>query len=402
MSSDDQPQARTTGQQICGGPEHPGSRAIDTTAEDAAAVQDPGVGPPGSSTPHPGRAGSGAGARLRGALLAPYSSAALGLVAFCIYLSITQPVFLTLSNWQNILRTSAVTFILALGVTFVVLTGGIDLSVTAMLALSTMIFGILMKAGLSWVAALAVTIAFGLLLGLINGILIGAARLSFFVVTLGALSVYTAVALLVTGGNTVSLYTYSQFASVEHLANNNVGPIPAAALVVLALYIVGSIVLHYTPFGRSVYSVGSNVHAARLNGLRVGLVLTSVYAVGGAAAGLAAVIQAGRLGAAAPQTDPTLLLTVIAAVLIGGTLYTGGEGGLLGTAIGVLFLAVIQNGLILTSVSTYWQGVVSGLILVVAIALTAGREQVQQWRRRIRARRTPDRRLGRPAAQKDV
>jgi ribose transport system permease protein len=135
------------------------------------------------------------------------------------------------------------------------------------------------------------------------------------------------------------------------------------------VYALASFVLHFTPFGRSVYAVGSNIEAARLTGINVTFVLVSVYTIAGLGAGLGAIVEDGRLTGAGPQVDPNLLLTVIAAVLIGGTAFTGGDGGLLGTAIGGLFLGVIQNGLELSNVSTFWQGTVSGLILICAVGL---------------------------------
>ena len=135
------------------------------------------------------------------------------------------------------------------------------------------------------------------------------------------------------------------------------------------LALIAGGVLRYTGFGRSLFAVGSNAEAARLNGIDVTRVILATYAIAGLAAGLASVVQVGRLTGASPQADPTLLLTVIAAVLIGGTAYTGGEGGVLGTLVGVMFLGVVQNGLTLSNVSSFWHGTVSGAILIAAVAL---------------------------------
>ena len=176
---------------------------------------------------------------------------------------------------------------------------------------------------------------------------------------------------------------------MQNIANGNVGPFPTILLIGIAMYVIGSFVLHFTAFGRSIYAVGSNVEAARLTGVKVTLVLVSVYTISGLTAGLGAIVQTGRLTGAGPQVDPNLLLTVIAAVLIGGTAFTGGDGGLLGTAIGGLFLGVIQNGLQLSNVSTFWQGTVSGLILICAVGLGVLRHSnARMWlarRRRARA-----------------
>jgi ribose transport system permease protein len=327
-------------------------------------------------------AGSSLGGLVRRFALGRYTGVLIGLVAICVYLSLTQEVFLTWSNFQNIFRANAVVLILAIGMTFVVITAGIDLSVASMTVAAGMVFGLCLQEGWPWIVVAAITIAMGLGMGLVNGILIGVARISFFVVTLGTLSIYSSIALLTTFGETISLYDKDAFATSSSLANENVFGIPRVLVLCAVLYAVGAFVLRYTRFGRSVYAVGSNPDAARLAGVKLVTVLVAVYAISGLTAGLAALIQTGRLGAAAPQVDPTLMLTVVAAVLIGGTAYTGGEGGLLGTLIGVLFLGVVQNGLSLSSVSSFWQGTVSGLILIVAVGLGVLREHGWTLRRR--------------------
>jgi ribose transport system permease protein len=266
-----------------------------------------------------------------------------------------------------------------------VITAGIDLSVASMTVASGMIFGLAISHGGSWMLSVLATVGFGLALGLVNGILIGVARISFFVVTLGTLSIYASIALLTTSGDTISLYDKESYATSGSLANGNVFGIPRPLILCAVLYVIGAAVLRYTRFGRSVYAVGSNPEAARLAGVKVVLVLVSVYAISGLCAGIGAVVQTGRLAASAPQVDPTLMLTVVAAVLIGGTAYTGGEGGLLGTVIGVLFLGVVQNGLTLSGVSSFWQGTVSGLILIAAVGLGVLREHGWSLRRRAAA-----------------
>jgi ribose transport system permease protein len=336
----------------------------------------------------PGRSGAAAIglSTLRRLSLGRYGGALIGLVGFFTYLAITEPVFLTWHNWQNILRANTVVFILAIGATYVVITAGFDLSAAAMTAVAGMVLGMVLDSGAPWVVALLAAVAVSTGIGLTNGILIGVVGISFFVVTLGAMSIYTGVALLLTNGETLSLFTLPSFSFFTAVANDNLGPIPYAVVLSASLYLMAAVVLHFTGFGRAVYAVGSNPEAARLAGIRVGLVLVSVYTISGLIASLAAVVQVGRLGAAAPQVDPTLVLTVVAAVLIGGTSYTGGEGGLFGTVIGVLFLGVVQNGLILSSISTFWQGVVSGVILIFAVGLDVLRGRGFGFRERARAR----------------
>jgi ribose/xylose/arabinose/galactoside ABC-type transport system permease subunit len=327
---------------------------------------------------------------LRRVSLGRYTGVLIGLVAVCVYLALTEPVFLTWGNWQNIIRSQAVVFTLAVGMTFVVLTGGIDLSIASATAGSAMILGLCVQHGAPWWLACLAAVGTGVVLGFLNGFVIGMLKIPFFVVTLGTLSIYQSFALLTTSGATISLFSFKSFERVQTLINGNTGPFPTVLLLGAVAYLFGAGVLHLTHFGRSVYAVGSNVEAARLTGIKVTLVLVSVYTIAGLTAGFGAVVQAGRLTAASPQVDPNLMLTVIAAVLIGGTAFTGGDGGLLGTVIGVLFLGVIQNGLQLSNVSTFWQGTVSGLILICAVGLGVLRSygwRVRVARERIRRRR---------------
>ena len=302
----------------------------------------------------------------------------VALVLACIYLSITQDVFLTWSNFTNIAKANTVVFVLAIGATFVVISAGIDLSAASAATAAGMILGLTMDAGWSVVAVLAATVLFGVLLGLINGLLITRLRISFLVATLGTLSIYQSFALVVNDGQTISVFSKPGFSILSDFVNSEIGPFPILLVFDLVLVLISGGVLRYTGFGRALFAVGSNPEAARLNGIDVGRIVLAAYAIAGLAAGLASVVQVGRLTSASPQADPTLLLTVVAAVLIGGTAYTGGEGGVLGTVIGVLFLGVIQNGLTLSDVSSFWHGTVSGVILIAAVALGVRRGT---WRR---------------------
>jgi ribose transport system permease protein len=322
---------------------------------------------------------------LRRAALSRYTGVLVGILAIGVYLAVTEPVFLGWENWQNIIRSQAVVLTLAAGMTFVILTGGIDLSIASATVGSAMIIGIAIREGAPWWLGCLAGIGMGLAFGLANGAMIGLLRIPFFVVTLGTLSIYQSVALLSTNGETVSLFAFPNFNAVQTLINGETGPFPNVLLLAGALYLVGGFVLHFTPFGRAVFAVGSNAEAARLTGINVRAVLVGVYGIAGLTAGFAAVVQTGRLTAAGPQVDPNLMLSVIAAVLIGGTAFTGGDGGLLGTAIGVLFLGIVQNGLQLSDVSTFWQGTVSGAILILAVGLGVLRDV--GWRSRLRGAR---------------
>jgi ribose transport system permease protein len=318
-------------------------------------------------------------------VLGRYTGLLVALVVVAMYLALTEDVFLTWDNLLNIGKSNSVVLVLAIGATFVVISAGIDLSIASAATAAGMILGLTMDAGWSIALGLAATLLFGLSLGALNGILITSLRISFLVVTLGTLSIYGSFALVVNGGQTISVFGKPGFSLLSDFVNNEVGPFPVLILFDLALLLVAGGVLRYTAFGRSLFAVGSNPEAARLNGIDVGRILRITYALSGLMAGLAAVIQVGRLTGASAQADPTLLLTVIAAVLIGGTTYTGGEGGVLGTLIGVVFLGVVQNGLTLADVPSFWQGTVSGVLLIVAVALAAVRDRGSMTRLRERA-----------------
>ena len=311
-----------------------------------------------------------------------YAGVLVALVLLCVYLSIAQDVFLTWDNLMNIAKSNSVVFVLAIGATFVVISAGIDLSAASATVAAGMILGLTVDAGWSIVLALAATVLFGILLGLVNGILITKLRISFLVATLGTLSIYQSFALVVNDGQTITIFGKPGFSVLSDFVNNEIGPFPILLIFDLVLLLVAGGILRYTGFGRALFAVGSNPEAARLNGIDVGRVLLAVYGIAGLAAGLASVVQVGRLTGASAQADPTLLLTVVAAVLIGGTAYTGGEGGVLGTLIGVVFLGVVQNGLTLSDVSSFWHGTVSGVILIAAVGLGVRRDR--GWLRRTR------------------
>jgi ribose/xylose/arabinose/galactoside ABC-type transport system permease subunit len=317
----------------------------------------------------------------------------IALIAVGIYLGITEPLFLSWSNWQNIFRSQAIVAILAIGATLVVLTGGLDLSAASATAVAGMVCGIVVKAGAPWWVAALAAIGIGIALGFVNGFLIGVVKIPFLVVTLGTLSIYASIALLSTGGDTLIFFGTGNFKSIDTLVNGTVGPYPTILIITVLLYSLAAAGLVLTSYGRSLYAIGSNAEAARLAGINVTFVLVTAYTVAGLCAGLAGIVAVGRLSAAGPQVDPNLLLVVLGAVLIGGTSFAGGEGGVIGTALGVIFLGVVQNGMQLSNVSTFWQGTISGVILIAAVGLGVVRQhhwdRVQRLRLRVLPETTP-------------
>ena len=308
----------------------------------------------------------------------PYLGVLIALAVVSILLAITQPGFGTWDNIMNIVRDNSVVLILALGATFVIISAGIDLSVSSMTAVSAMVFGWTLTQGMPLFICVLAAMGFGALMGCLMGITIAWLRISFLVVTLGGLSIFQSLALVMNDGATLSVFDVPSFAGVSTLVNGRIAGIPYLLLFDIAMVALAAYVLRYTSFGRAIFAVGSNVDAARLNGIKVGAVVVAIYSVAGLANGLGSVFQVGRLTGAAPQADPTLLLVVVTAVLIGGTAYSGGEGGVVGTVVGVLFLGVVQNGLTLVGVNTFWQGLVSGLILIAAVGVEVLRRRRAQ------------------------
>jgi ribose transport system permease protein len=293
-------------------------------------------------------------------------------IVMFIAFSATQEHFLTAQNTKNLLAGVSVVAIAACGMTFVILAGGIDLSIGANLALSGIFLAKTLEMGVPGALAALLTVFFGFAVGaLLNGLPIGAGGLSFFVVTLG-------VASLLTG--TVNLWSDSKTTYIDSTFIDSVGfgtllGLPNPAWLMLACFLFFAFLHRRTYFGRDVCAVGGNAEAARLSGIRVAAITVAVYAIAGGCAGLAAVVQTGRLGAASPLVGADTALAAIAAVLLGGTTFVGGVGGIGGTAVGVLFVGVLQNGLGIAGVSGYWQQVITGAILVSAIGIDRVRER---------------------------
>lgn len=313
--------------------------------------------------------------------LGRYAGVLVALLGVAIYLTITQDSFLTWDNMKNIIGANSVILVLALGATLVVITAGIDLSTASLMTACSMVLAISFKSGWALVPAVVVALAFGSAAGFLNGALIAKAKISFLAVTLGALSIWQSFSLVVQEGQTVSIFSEKSFDPIHELVTNDIGPIPLLLIFDGILVLLFGGLLRYTTFGRSLFAIGSNEEAARLSGINVATVLIGVYTIAGLAAGLASMVSVGRLTAGSPTPDPNLLLTVLAAVLIGGTSFTGGVGGIFGTVIGVVFLGVVQNGMTLSNISSFWQGIVSGSILIIAVGLGVVRDRGWSLRR---------------------
>jgi ribose/xylose/arabinose/galactoside ABC-type transport system permease subunit len=287
----------------------------------------------------------------------------VGLVGLCLLLWILTPHFLTVSNALNVMEQTSINAIVAVGMTYVIIAGGIDLSVGSLVALSGVVLAGALKAGWSPALAIAAALAVGAGTGLMNGAIIAFGRLPPFIMTLGMMSVARGAALLVTDGRPISGFD----AGFRSIATGRVIGVPAPILLTLAIYVAAHFVLARTRFGRYVYGIGGNEEATRLSGVNVRFHKTMVYVVSGATSAVAAILLTARLNTAQPIAGIMYELDAIAATVIGGTSLSGGEGGLAGTLIGALTMGVLRNGLNLLGVSSFLQQLVIGVVIIVAV-----------------------------------
>src|SRR5262245_13975865 len=301
------------------------------------------------------------------------------LLALMLVFAILEPRFFSTLNLFNVARQISITGLVAIGMTFVILTAGIDLSVGSLLALAGLAAAIVAKggiesrfsvgaateaAGYGWFLAMLTAVAVGVAGGWLQGFSITRLKVPPFVVTLGGLSAFRGAALLIAGGGPISGFDQDYVWWGQGL----IGPVPIPAIVFVVFAVLGQVVLSYTRFGRHVYAVGGNPEAARLAGLPVRRVLVSVYVIVGFFAGLAGFVLAARLNSAEATAGLGYELTVIAAVVIGGTSLFGGSGSVWGTVVGAALIGVLLNGLVLMNVSPYIQQIIIGVIIVLAVA----------------------------------
>jgi ribose transport system permease protein len=286
-----------------------------------------------------------------------------GLIALCVTLWVATPHFLTVSNLLNVLEQTAINAIVAVGMTFVIISGGIDLSVGSVLALSGIALGSALQAGVAVPVAIALALAVGLGCGLVNGGLVTFGRLPPFIATLGMMSVARGAALMLAEGRPISGFDDG----FRMLATERVLQLPAPAIIAAVIYAMAHFVLAHTVFGRATYAIGGNEEAARLSGVHVRYHKTAIYGVAGLMSAAAAVILTARLNSAQPTAGTMYELDAIAATVIGGTSLLGGEGTIMGALIGALIMGVLRNGLNLLNVSSFFQQVVIGVVIIGAV-----------------------------------
>lgn len=286
-----------------------------------------------------------------------------GLLVLCIALWIATPFFATVDNLLNVVEQSTIVGIIAIGMTFVILTGGIDLSTGSLVALSGVVTAMVLRADYPLAVGLLAGLGAGTAAGVVNGALVTYGKLPPFIATLGMMSVARGAALVLSDGRPISGFSES----FRSIATGRLFGIPFAVLLMLALYGIAHFVLTRTVLGRYAYAIGGNEEAAALSGINVQLHKIIVYALAGASAGICAVVLLARLNSAQPIAGIGYELDAIAAVVIGGTSLLGGSGSVAGTLVGALIMSVLRNGLNLLGVSSYVQQIAIGAVIVIAV-----------------------------------
>jgi len=285
------------------------------------------------------------------------------IIGIGLILSLMSEHFLTVSNFINIARQISINFILAAGLTMVIITGGIDLSVGSIVALSGVVAGIYLNTGGNFIIAILLALLIGTICGFINGILVAKFKMASFIATLGMMSMARGLALVITEGSSITISN----SNYTFIGGGYIFGIPMPVIVAAIIFIVVYLILNKTRLGRTFFAIGGNEEASRLSGIKVANKYLIVYSISGLLAGLASVVLTARLWAAPPIAGQGFELHAIAASVIGGASLMGGTGTILGTLYGAFIIGIIRNGLNLIGVASFWQQFVIGLIIILAV-----------------------------------
>ena len=301
-------------------------------------------------------------------LLIKYKSlvALLGLV---IVVSILSPSFLSSDNLFNILRQTSVNAIIAAGMTFVILTGGIDLSVGSILAISGAVMASMLVSGQSMIFSVIIAIVIGGIVGFINGFVISKGKLQPFIATLATMTILRGLTLVYTQGKPITLGSGELAVSFGQIGGGKIFGVPTPALIMIVVFLVCAYILNNTKMGRYTYALGSNEEATKLSGINTDNIKIWVYTISGILSAVAGIIITSRLFSAQPTAGTGYELDAIAAVVLGGTSLTGGKGKISGTIIGALIIGILSNALNILDVSSYYQMMVKGAVILIAVLL---------------------------------
>ncbi|WP_053955718.1 ABC transporter permease [Inediibacterium massiliense] len=290
------------------------------------------------------------------------------LLLLVIIVTILNPKFFTMYNILNIFRQVSINGLIAFGMTFVILTGGIDLSVGATLGLSGMILGLMVSSGFSDVVSILAALILGTLLGAFNGVLVSKVKLQPFIATLATMTMFRGITMIISDG--IPFMKLTKNAPIlDWFSQGEFLKIPIPMIIFIGFLVLLLVILQNTTFGRGVYAVGGNEEAARLSSIPVDKIKTFVYVISGFLSALAGVILTSRLSSSQPTAGMGFELDAIAAVVIGGTSLSGGKGKVFGTFLGVLIIGVLNNGLNIIGVSAFYQQFIKGLVILLAVIL---------------------------------
>ena len=295
----------------------------------------------------------------------------LVLVVLCVVVSFLTPVFLSTRNIMNTLRQVSLTAICGFGLAMVILIGEIDLSVGSQQAIAGISSVYILNRTGSIPLAILSALLCGALIGAINGLLVTKAKINSLIATLGTMAIWRGVAMVTTGAVSIQ----SRVEGFQKIATGFVGIIPNAVIIAFILYVIIYYVLNYTTFGRKIYAIGGNKEAARLSGLAVDNIKIFVYIVSGVLTMLSGVLLASRMASAQPTAGTGFEMLVIASVILGGVSLVGGVGTISGALIGMIILGVLQNGLTLLDVSSFWQDITRGIVIILAVFVDGARKE---------------------------
>ena len=293
----------------------------------------------------------------------------IALALLVVVVSILSPSFLTTKNIFNVLRQTSVNAIIAAGMTFVILTGGIDLSVGSILAISGAVCASMLVSGTNILVAVLVALVIGAVVGFLNGVIISKGKLQPFIATLATMTILRGLTLVFTDGKPITLGSSELAVAFGNIGGGTIFSVPTPALIMIAVFLICSYVLNNTTMGRHTYALGSNEDAAKLSGLNTDKIKIAVYTISGILAAVAGVIITSRLYSAQPTAGDGYELDAIAAVVLGGTSLTGGKGKISKTIVGALIMGVLSNALNLLDVSSYYQMMVKGVVILIAVLL---------------------------------
>ena len=305
---------------------------------------------------------------------------AVALLVIVVVFALINPIYLKPSNLMDIVEQSTINGLLAIGITFAIITAGIDLSVGSTFAVVIVSVAMMVSSGIPPLAGVVMGIVIGFMLGGVNGILVTRMRLQPFIATLGMMSVYRGVAYVMTGGWPVVNIPRS-FRSLTD--GEVIMGIPSSVVILFLFAAIGHILLTRTRFGTYVYAIGGNEEATRLSGVNVDRAKTLAYAICGTGAALSGMVLLGRLGSGEPTAGTGYELQAIAAAAVGGTSLSGGKGTMLGTLLGALLLSALRVGLIVAGMDTFWQYIATGLVIVVAAYFEVVQSRIHVLRRKI-------------------